>query len=188
MSPEPLSKKFDPSFLVWITIAVALLLLIVNPVYYLVQESFLISPEEGGGWTLQNFVIAFTQPEHLRPIYWTLVVSVLVGFLSLAVGAILAWCVSRTDVPYPGLIRNSVLISFVIPPFLGAIAWIFLAGPRMGWLNIIYRGIFRLGPDSFLFDIPRYMGAIKGFLTAPFISDHNTTDKQQPSQLTGVRS
>ena len=44
------------------------------------------------------------------------------------------------------------------------------------------------GHDSFLFDIPRYMGAIKGFLTAPFISDHNTTDKQQPSQLTGARS
>lgn len=44
------------------------------------------------------------------------------------------------------------------------------------------------GHDSFLFDIPRYMGAIKGFLTAPFISDHNTTDKHQPNQLTGVRS
>ena len=25
------------------------------------------------------------------------------------------------------------------------------------------------GHDSFLFDIPRYMGAIKGFLTAPFM-------------------
>ena len=45
------------------------------------------------------------------------------------------------------------------------------------------------GHDSFLFDIPRYMGAIKGFLTAPFISDHNTTDKQQTDHyLTGARS
>ena len=26
------------------------------------------------------------------------------------------------------------------------------------------------GHDSFLFDIPRYMGAIKGFLTAPFMT------------------
>ena len=26
------------------------------------------------------------------------------------------------------------------------------------------------GHDSFLFDIPRYMGAVKGFLTAPFIT------------------
>ena len=28
------------------------------------------------------------------------------------------------------------------------------------------------GHDSFLFDIPRYMGAVKGFLTAPFITHH----------------
>ena len=28
------------------------------------------------------------------------------------------------------------------------------------------------GHDSFLFDIPRYMGAVEGFLTAPFITHH----------------
>lgn len=28
------------------------------------------------------------------------------------------------------------------------------------------------GHDSFLFDIPRYMGAVKGFLTAPFSANH----------------
>ncbi len=33
------------------------------------------------------------------------------------------------------------------------------------------------GHDSFLFDIPRYMGAIRGFITAPFISSHQTKDK-----------
>jgi len=35
------------------------------------------------------------------------------------------------------------------------------------------------GHDSFLFDIPRYMGAIRGFLTAPFITEHKTTGKPQ---------
>ncbi|WP_227671044.1 homoserine O-acetyltransferase MetX [Psychrobacter maritimus] len=30
------------------------------------------------------------------------------------------------------------------------------------------------GHDSFLFDIPRYMGAVKGFLTAPFIANSMT--------------
>ena len=31
------------------------------------------------------------------------------------------------------------------------------------------------GHDSFLFDIPRYMGAVKGFLTAPFMTNSNKT-------------
>lgn len=42
------------------------------------------------------------------------------------------------------------------------------------------------GHDSFLFDIPRYMGAVKGFLTAPFISDatltKNQSKKSQPKK------
>lgn len=41
------------------------------------------------------------------------------------------------------------------------------------------------GHDSFLFDIPRYMGAVKGFLTAPFITDSPSKDSQQK---TGARS
>jgi homoserine O-acetyltransferase len=36
------------------------------------------------------------------------------------------------------------------------------------------------GHDSFLFDIPRYMGAVKGFLSAPFITDSH--------QVAGERS
>ena len=31
------------------------------------------------------------------------------------------------------------------------------------------------GHDSFLFDIPRYMGAVKGFLTAPFMTSNSIT-------------
>lgn len=41
------------------------------------------------------------------------------------------------------------------------------------------------GHDSFLFDIPRYMGAVKGFLTAPFISDNLPNNSRQ---ATGARS
>ena len=50
------------------------------------------------------------------------------------------------------------------------------------------------GHDSFLFDIPRYMGAIKGFLTAPFMnsSDDNYSSGQHQraaqTVVTGERS
>lgn len=42
------------------------------------------------------------------------------------------------------------------------------------------------GHDSFLFDIPRYMDAVKGFLTAPFIADRQPKNNRQ--QPTGARS
>ena len=45
------------------------------------------------------------------------------------------------------------------------------------------------GHDSFLFDIPRYMGAVKGFLTAPFITDSQPKNSRHNSQQkTGARS
>ena len=39
------------------------------------------------------------------------------------------------------------------------------------------------GHDSFLFDIPRYMNAVRGFLNAPFLSPHNKS--VQSAQSTG---
>ena len=41
------------------------------------------------------------------------------------------------------------------------------------------------GHDSFLFDIPRYMGAVRGFLTAPFITDSKS---KQPAKSTTQNS
>ena len=156
----PVRRRIDPSTLVWMSVAVILFILIANPVFYLVKESFLIAEEEGGGWTLGNFATAFTEPEHTNPIFWTLVIATLVGTFGLIVGAVMAWCVSRTDIPFSGFIRNSVLMSFVTPPFLGAIAWIFLAGPRQGWVNIIYRAITGAGVDDYLFNIFTISGVV----------------------------
>jgi iron(III) transport system permease protein len=50
-------------------------------------------------------------------------------------GVPLAWAVSRTDMPFKGLIWISILGTFIIPPYLGAVGWILLAGPNAGWLN-----------------------------------------------------
>lgn len=41
------------------------------------------------------------------------------------------------------------------------------------------------GHDSFLFDIPRYMGAVKGFLTAPFITNSPDNYHLKPKLATG---
>src|SRR6266571_384339 len=70
---------------------------------------------------------------------------------SVSVGAPLAWLTARTDVPQKGLIRLLVLASFVTPPFLGAFAWVMLAGPNAGLLNALWRSL--TGAESHLVDI-----------------------------------
>ncbi|MCZ6625435.1 MAG: hypothetical protein O7B35_14595, partial [Deltaproteobacteria bacterium] len=151
--PTARGWRFDPSPAIWLAIAVILLFLIVGPMYFLIKESFLSPDEQGQGWTLNNFIEAFSNPLYYGPIFWTLVISVSVGLISLVIGAGMAWAVSRTDIPFPGTIRTATLVSFVTPPFLGAVAWVFLAGPRVGWLNILYRILTGAGEDAYLFDI-----------------------------------
>ena len=86
----------------------------------------------------------------LKALWNTVVMAVWVGPASLAIGAPMAWLTARTDLPAKAVIRGLVLASFVTPPFLGAFAWVMLAGPNAGLLNKIYRGAHRRrrGPCS----------------------------------------
>ena len=74
-----------------------------------------------------------------------MIISTWVGVISVVIGALLAWLVTRTDLPWKKPIRALVMASFVTPPFLGAFAWTLLAGPNAGSLNKLYRSRDRLG-------------------------------------------
>ncbi|MCG8545820.1 MAG: iron ABC transporter permease [Alphaproteobacteria bacterium] len=151
-------RRGDATGIVWILTAVLLLLLIVNPAFFLVKESLFVPDEVGllevkGHYGIGNFVEAYTNRLYLSPILWTIIISASVGIISVVVGSLMAWAVARTDMPFPSLIRTASLLSFVTPPFLGASAWVILAGPREGWLNNFYRWVTGAGPEAHLFDI-----------------------------------
>jgi iron(III) transport system permease protein len=64
-------------------------------------------------------------------------------------GVPLAWAISRTDMPAKGFVRLMVLGAFIIPPYLGAIGWILLAGPNSGWLNRLWLAMTGAGHGPF---------------------------------------
>ena len=130
--------------------ATALLaLLVVLPLAWLVWTS-LQDPLTGAA-TLANYRTAFTRRIYLEPILNSFEMAFAVATIAVAVGAPLAWLVSRTDMPGRGVIRPLILAAFVTPSFLGANAWIFLAAPNSGMLNQLWRAVSR--SDHGLFDI-----------------------------------
>jgi iron(III) transport system permease protein len=138
----------DRSLPVWLAAAGALVVLMALPLAWL---GYMSVSAEGGGSTLAHYRDAF-RDEALRKALWnTLVLAFWVGIASVAVGAPLAWLTARTDVPAKGLIRGLVMASFVTPPFLGAFAWVMLAGPNAGALNTFWRWI--TGSDTPLLNI-----------------------------------
>ncbi len=127
----------DRSLPVWGAAALALLFLMALPLGWLASVS--VSSE--GGATLAHYRRAFGDPALQRALWNTVVLAFWVGLASVAIGAPLAWLTARTDVPGKVLIRGLVMASFVTPPFLGAFAWVMLAGPNAGLLNKLWRSL-----------------------------------------------
>ena len=128
----------DRALPVWAAAALVLVFLMALPLGWLAHMSV---TAERGGFTLGHYTAVFADPALQRALWNTVVLAFWVGLVSVAVGAPLAWLTARTDVPGRGLIRGLVLASFVTPPFLGAFAWVMLAGPNAGYLNRLWRSV-----------------------------------------------
>lgn len=125
-------RHLDKSFWVWLLAIAVLVFLVVNPLLRLLIVSF---QNNAGDFTLGNYVAAYSRMRYLEALGNSLVLGAGAASLCLAFGVPLAWALSRTDMPCKGLVWISILGTFIIPPYLGAVGWILLAGPNAGWLN-----------------------------------------------------
>ncbi|MDR3073679.1 MAG: iron ABC transporter permease, partial [Deltaproteobacteria bacterium] len=77
---------------------------------------------------------------------------------STIVGTFFAWLVTRTDLPYKKFMKGMFLVPFMLPSFIGALAWKMLLSPRAGYINRFFMDT--LGFDSPIFNIYSYMGIV----------------------------
>ena len=132
-------RHVDPSVVVWVLVVGVLLVLVVNPLARLLWAS--VQDPDTGGFTLANYVAAYGRWRYIEALLNTLVVGLSAGLLATLFGVPMAWAVSRTDMPGKGLVWAAVLGTFIMPNYLGAVAWILLAGPNAGWLNRLYTAL-----------------------------------------------
>ena len=147
-------QRWDTTLPVWIGAAVLLVFLMVLPLGAIFRASLW----DETGFSLGRYLEVFTNAAFLTAIWNTVVISFWVGVISVVVGALLAWLVTRTDLPWKKPIRALVMASFVTPPFLGAFAWTLLAGPNAGALNKFFR--FLTGSEDALLNIFTMTGLI----------------------------
>ncbi len=147
-------RRFDATLPVWMGAALFVVVLMLLPL----GAIFTTSAFTEKGLTLGNYVEVFTDPAYLKAIWNSVITSFWVGVIAVAVGALLGWLVTRTDLPFPRAVRALVMASFVTPPFLGAFAWTLLAGPNAGLLNNWYRAAS--GSETALFNIFTIEGLI----------------------------
>lgn len=120
----------------WLLAIAVLLFLVVNPLLRLLVVSF--QQPDTGAFTLANYAAAYSRSRYLDALVKSLILGVSSASLCLVFGVPLAWALSRTDMPGKGLVWVSILGTFIIPPYLGAVGWMLLAGPNAGWLNRLF--------------------------------------------------
>jgi iron(III) transport system permease protein len=135
----------------WILFPVAVVAVIILIVFPLIQlfKGSIITPE--GGLSFIYFQNILKNKALFEAFRNSMVIAIGATLISLLSGVPMAWAVSRTDIPLKNFIRNFTTVSMVTPPFLGAIAWIFLLGPGAGKFNLLFRKVFQT--DATLFNI-----------------------------------
>jgi iron(III) transport system permease protein len=145
----------------------AALLIVLIPALFLAVTSF--HNKAGSGLTFANYVSAFAHPRHLTAFANTIALGAASSSIGSALALPLAWAVSRSDMPLQGLVYFGVIAAFILPPYLGAIGWILLAGPNAGLLNKLWMAL--TGSDAGFLNIFGFWGlaAITAFHCFPYI-------------------
>lgn len=93
----------------------------------------------------------------------TLFIVLLSGALAVVVGSALAWFNERTDARIGALTDSLPLVPFLLPPVAGAIGWVLLLSPNVGFLNVIIRvaaGWVGIDISTGPFNIHTYYGMV----------------------------
>jgi iron(III) transport system permease protein len=159
-------RRPEPATFLWVALIAVLLLLVAFPLVKLMLVSL---HSRSGAWTFANYVAAYGRARYVESLVTSLELATETAAISVVFAVPMAWAVSRTDMPAKGMIWVIVLGSFILPPYLGAIGWILLAGPNAGFLNQAWRAA--TGTDSALVNVYTFHGLafVMAFQSFPLI-------------------
>ena len=124
--------------ILFVSVIVLLLILVGLPLGTLFYKSVVMQ----GKFTFVNYTYVFSEQRNILPFWNTLRLGALTVAFSTAIGVALAWLVARTDLPGRRWIEIASLVPYMLPPFIGAMAWTQLLAPRVGYLNKLLTGLF----------------------------------------------
>lgn len=138
-----------------IVISVSVLLLlyfVIFPMGILLYDSII----KDGVINFENYRSVYSQDVNWKALTNTVELSLMVMIASVIITFPLAWLVGRTDLPGKKGFRTLLVSSYMIPPYVGAIAWVQLLNPSVGYLNSIIKWLFHL--EQAPFDIYTFWG------------------------------
>ena len=142
-----MAKKYNID-IKWIVILIVVAFLVifeVIPLSYLLIRS--LFPK--GSFSLESFKRVYTYDLNWTALINTLVISGLTTLFGVILAFPLAFLVGRTDMYGKKFFRTLFVTTYMVPPYVGAMAWLRLLNPNAGVLNKFLMQIFNLPKAPF---------------------------------------
>ena len=171
--------RFDVKAVLISVIVLFLLVFNVFPMCYLIFRSFFVD----NGFTLSAFKRIYTYPLNWNALRNTLVTAGLSMVFGVMIAFPLAWLVGRTDMYGRRFFRTLFVMTYMVPPYVGAMAWLRLLNPRVGTLNVLIADIFGLSENPFnIYTIGGLVWVLTTFYYPyAFITISRAMEKMDPS-------
>jgi iron(III) transport system permease protein len=171
-------------------ITIALLLVIVAwPLLRIVVQSFIHRAQ----FSLANYREVFGDRRNYVALIHSFTVSAAAMFGATIIGTFLAWLVARTDLPRKNVLRTAFVFPFIMPPFVGALAWLQILGPA-GYINKAYMALTGAtsplwniyGPDGIILVLTVH-GIPLVFITVVGALERMNPELEEVAQASGAR-
>ena len=142
-----MTKKYNID-IKWIVILIVVAFLVifeVIPLSYLLIRS--LFPK--GSFSLESFKRVYTYDLNWTALINTLVISGLTTLFGVILAFPLAFLVGRTDMYGKKFFRTLFVTTYMVPPYVGAMAWLRLLNPNAGVLNKFLMQMFNLSKAPF---------------------------------------
>ena len=146
--------KFGIAELLFVLSLLILIVIVALPVLLIFWTSFVVD----GHFNLSAVVEVLTKPDTFEALKMSLLLAACVTVACTAVGTLFAWLVTRTDMPFKETMKVLFTIPFMLPAFIGALAWKMLLSPRAGYINQFWMALF--GTRTPLFNIYSFWGIV----------------------------
>jgi iron(III) transport system permease protein len=147
--------------------AAAMFLIVVVPLAIVIVQGFVVY--EHGAWrfTLSHMGLVLGRWHYWIALLNTMIIGLGATAIACAVGVPMAWLFARTNLPGKDFLEKLATIPIFIPPFVGAIAWILLAAPRIGAFNFPFRAL--IGGEPFNVYTLTGIAWVVGIYLAPYV-------------------
>jgi len=124
--------------------------LVLYPIFFLIQAALSVGDPQArppDAYGLDNFA---SLPRYAHIFWNTILVAVVATVLAIVFGFVMAWILSRTNVPGRGMFEQLMALPYYVTPLMGALAWSLIGSPSGGFLNQVWRA---LGGNGHLIDV-----------------------------------